>query len=142
MQEYIATNKKVMDSMQKTRDLQVEQMNKYQAELQDKKLLDIEVKKLKQQLSAAQERVTTMKNLHEANVKNSEYMENSIQQMINSLEVAKQERTEEILDIIFCINQVVQKGKDKAVLMDLQSKIKNEYIERLKPFFIAYKIKL
>lgn len=142
MQEYIATNKKVMDSMQKTRDLQVEQMNKYQAELQDKKLLDIEVKKLKQQLSAAQERVITMKNLHEANVKNSEYMENSIQQMINSLEVAKQERTEEILDIIFCINQVVQKGKDKAVLMDLQSKIKNEYIERLKPFFIAYKIKL
>ena len=131
-----------MEAMQKSRDSQADQMRQYQAELQEKKQLDLEIKRLKQELQATQARQKDLLQSTEEGEKNKTLLGESLEDMIKTLETTKQDRAKEVSELIGCINLVVQKGKDKQVLQELQSRIKDDNIKLLKPFLEAYKIKL
>lgn len=131
-----------MESMQKSRDSQADQMRLYQAELQEKKQLDTEIKRLKQELQSAQARQKDLLVAAEEGEKNKSLLGESLENMIKTLENTKQDRAKEISELIGCINLVTLKGKDKQVLVELQSRVKDDNLKMLKPFLEANKIKL
>ena len=131
-----------MENMQKSRDSQADQMRLYQAELQEKKQLDTEIKRLKQELQSAQARQKDLLVAAEEGEKNKSLLGESLENMIKTLENTKQDRAKEISELIGCINLVTLKGKDKQVLVELQSRVKDDNLKMLKPFLEANKIKL
>lgn len=144
LKELSTGNRKVFESMQRTKDQQAEQMRLYQAELQEKKKLDLEAKRLKENETGLKDRIVTLEGLVKENDETTKLLNESLTEMMSKLDKASQKKAKELEDLIDCINLVIARGPkgDKALPATLKEKVNEDNLKKLRSFLELYKVKL
>lgn len=144
LHELTLTNKKAFEAMQKKRDEMAEQMRLYQAELQEKRSLEMDAKKYKQLSGNLDERVKTLISQNTKLVESSSLLETSFQEMVKNLENIKFKNNRELEDILECMTNILkmaQKG-EKIQPVYLRERLKDEILKKMKPYLELLKVKL
>lgn len=148
LQEVSSNNRKVIEGIQKNRDAQYDQMRLYQAELQEKKQQEMEIRRLKENEQNMLKREKDLSDAVEVHKSNEKLTSESVTDMIVRLEAAKAERAQEINDLVELIVQVTAYGKgnlkggEKFLPTLLKERIKEDHLKKLKTFFDANKLKM
>ena len=148
LQESAAANTKILESLQQARTSQMEQMRSYQAQLQDKRTLESEVKRLKEREVQWLAREQEMIRERDLSKQNGQLSEASLIDMTQSLEKIMQDKALEQAELVDIIATVVMygkgqlKGNEKQLIGLIQNKFTQDKIAKLKPFFEANKLKI
>ena len=130
--------------MQKKRDEMAEQMRVYQAEIQDKRLIEIELKKLKQQVASKDERISDLTKQLDVTKDTNDLLESSFKEMMQAREKVLVQGTRELEEVIDCMTSVtrmVQKG-EKVQPVFLRERVKDDTLRKMKGFLDLNKVKL
>lgn len=119
-------------------------MRVYQAEIQEKRLQEIETKKLKQTVQSNEERIVSLNKQIEGLLESRDLFESSIMEMVKAREKVQAMATSELDNLIECVigvTKMVQKG-EKVQMTFLRERVKDETFRKLKPFLDLNKVKL